>query len=209
MTSLTRHKILPRIVVQHGQHQHGMLHAVIQDDTIWSYSMLHWRANTCNFYPCCNRGCNASHADDSLLTVASKTMADDENNKRYKSVFISFMCYIDQEDYGGDAVFAPERLAEIQDVDVAGYFNLKAYGTPIPTADDRPTSARSNSLLHYKKAISWFMPNRNHTYNEITKVGNPTKSQKVNDVIKRVKRFEARKQGSPSKAHRALKEAEF
>lgn len=53
------------------------------------------------------------------------------------------------------------------------------------------------------------MVNQNHNWNEITNVGNPTRSQVVNDIIKRVKKFEAQKQGSPSKAQLPQKEHEY
>ena len=53
------------------------------------------------------------------------------------------------------------------------------------------------------------MPNKILQWYELTGRGNPTRSQALNDMIKLVKKFECREQGAPSKAHRALKEAEF
>lgn len=86
---------------------------------------------------------------------------------------------------------------------------FKAYGTSTPTEDSRPTHGRSSSLYDIKKSISYFMPNKNMQWNELTGVGNPTRLSLVNETIKKVKRFETRKQGAPSKARRPLKETEF
>ena len=53
------------------------------------------------------------------------------------------------------------------------------------------------------------MPDKNTPWDDVAKRGNPMRSSVVNDMIKRVKKFKARKQGAPSKARQALKESEF
>jgi hypothetical protein len=53
------------------------------------------------------------------------------------------------------------------------------------------------------------MPNRLMVWNEISGVGNPTRSIALNDLIKYVKKKEVRGQGAPSKARRSIKDAEF
>lgn len=136
-------------------------------------------------------------------------MADEDNARKYRSVLVAFMSHKDEFQYDRDAEFTQEQLLQVDADDVVAFFNFKAYGVDVPSSDDRPKHGRSNSLLHYKKALSFFMPNRNHQWDEITKRGNPTKSQGVNDMIKRVKRFETRRQGAPSKARRPLRDAEF
>ena len=78
-----------------------------------------------------------------------------------------------------------------------------------PGPNDKPSHCRSSSLEYWKKAISFFMPNKNHQWNEMTNSGNPTRSQDVNDLIKRVKRFEIRKQGAEPQARRPLTIAEI
>ena len=92
-------------------------------------------------------------------------MADEENAARYRGVLVSFMSYIDRNQYDEGFVFTREHLAEVSADDVAAWFNYKVYGTPTPSVEDRPTNGRSSSLLHYKKAISFFMPNLNHQWN--------------------------------------------
>jgi hypothetical protein len=86
---------------------------------------------------------------------------------------------------------------------------MKAYGNPDPRIDNgaRPTEGRSNSLYYAKKALSKYMPHR--TANWINGQGDPTKSDLVNDMIKQVKKFEVRGQGSPSNAKCPLKQQEF
>ena len=90
-------------------------------------------------------------------------MAEDDNDVAYKSTLVHFMRWRDNVAYEMDHEFTQDELAAVTANDVTGWFNVKAYGTDTPTRDDRPIHGRSNSLLHYKKCLSWFMPNRNHT----------------------------------------------
>ena len=136
------------------------------------------------------------------------TMAMASSKRSYKPVLIAFMSWKDNEDYAGYD-FAPTELTDITAHHVVEWFNLKAYGTTTPSEFDRPIHARSHSLYHYKKALSHFMPNKIMQWDELTGRGNPTRSQALNDMTKLVKKFECRGQGAPSKARRALKEAEF
>ena len=128
----------------------------------------------------------------------------------YHGVLSSFMTYLHERNppYDIHHNFTDEELNQIVPVDIVNYFNLRAYGTENPTEGDRPTETRSNSLKYWKKALSAFMPNRHMQWNNISSVGNPTRSTDVNDVIKRVKRAEVRKQGKPSQARRSCTKRE-
>ena len=53
------------------------------------------------------------------------------------------------------------------------------------------------------------MPSKLEPWNKRTKQGNPTRSVEVNEMVKKMRKFEVRKQGAPSKARRALKVAEY
>ena len=64
-------------------------------------------------------------------------------------------------------------------------------------------------LNYYKKALSYYMPNKLFGWNAISKTGNPTRSIPVNELIKRVKKKEVRKQGRRSSARRPFEPAEF
>ena len=94
---------------------------------------------------------------------------------------------------------------------IVRYFKWKAYGkNPDEICEsDRPTAARAASLENYKKAYSYFSPRKNLKWDEITAVGNPTKSIEVNSCINSIKKFEGRQQGKPSNAKRPLAIEEF
>ena len=92
---------------------------------------------------------------------------------------------------------------------IVRYFNFRAYGTECPTDGDQPMEIRSNTLYYWKKALSGCLPNRHIPWNDISRVGNPTKSIEVNQMIKKVSKFEVRKQGKKLQARRPLKEHEF
>ena len=85
---------------------------------------------------------------------------------------------------------------------------MKAFGTTELAGDANPISARANSLAMDKKAISYFMPNRD-VWSVTRTEGNPTRSALVNALIKRVKKKEARKQGVDSQTRRPMLGHEF
>lgn len=130
------------------------------------------------------------------------------NERHYKSVLVSFMQHRDGVMYDKNAVFAQEQLGNVKADEIFAWFNHCAYGCIDPTPDDRPKQYHSNSLF-WKKALSSLMPNRNHQWNEIMLVGNPTRLQAVNDMIAHVKKSEGRQQGALSKAQWPLKDYEF
>jgi hypothetical protein len=84
--------------------------------------------------------------------------------------------------YPSTIEFSQEQLLSIRPHEVASWFKLLAYGTSTPGPDDRPTECRSSNLYFCKKALSYFMPNRQH-WVVGADVGNPTKSDPVNQVI--------------------------
>ena len=129
--------------------------------------------------------------------------------KRYKSILLSMMSYKYGIIYGKDYEFSDEQLSEIQPDDIYKWMALKVFGQPDPSHDDNPTLGRSTSLEYYKKAISFFMPNRLATWNVLNKSGNPTRSQIIIDLIKAVRKKEVRKLGKPSAARRPLQFEEF
>ena len=76
--------------------------------------------------------------------------------------------------------------------------NYKVYENPEPgDADDQAQLeplVRSNSIKYWKKAISYFMPNRLQPWNVLSNSGNPTRCTDINDLIKRILRREVRGQ---------------
>ena len=126
-----------------------------------------------------------------------------ENPHGYRAALLDFMSYNDGETYGVDRVFTIDELGGVTAAEVITWFNFKCFGTTTPTLETRPL-IRSNTLHFWKKALSYYMPNRNMQWNQITGHGNPTRSQGLNDLIKRVKRFEVRGHGAESKARRPM-----
>jgi hypothetical protein len=85
---------------------------------------------------------------------------------------------------------------------------LKTFGTRDPPGDANPTSARANTLAVDKKAVFFFMPNRDK-WSATRMEGNPPQSMQVNSLIKRVRKKEARKQGLIPQAQRPILGQEF
>ena len=139
-------------------------------------------------------------------------MVDTKTLTKYKCILASFMSFTHNRavgsEYPRDHVHAMEVLAAVTPNDVVKYLNMKAFGTTEPAGDANPTSARANSLAMDKKAISYFMPNRD-VWSMTRSEGNPTRSALVNALIKRVKKKEARKQGVDSQTRRPMRSQEF
>ena len=118
------------------------------------------------------------------------------------------MSYLDNHEYSIDHQFTTERLAQIKPPDLMRWLNFRVYGTEHPEDDAKPNK-RHTAIAFWKKAISYYMPNKNMVFNELSNVGNPTKSAVVNDLVKRVKRKEVRKQGVAPKAQCDMEDAEY
>jgi len=147
-------------------------------------------------------------------------MADDErdpvhvppdsvHSSRYRVHIDSLMSSIHGEQYTRTQAYRKSELNAVTPNDVLRWMNTKVFGMPDPPLDANPVSARSSSLQFYKKSISFFMPNRLAAWSYTRNEGNPTRSTEINDLIKRVKRKEVRKQGVAPKCRRAIMESEF
>ena len=130
--------------------------------------------------------------------------------RRYKASLLGLWNMLHDSSLNMEHQFSNEELFSITPEHVHRYLCTKAYNKEEPNFEvDKPTHGRSSSLEFAKKAISFFMPNRLLHWNEQTRQGNPTKSSMVNNLIKRVKKDEVRKQGKASNARRAMKMNEF
>jgi hypothetical protein len=110
----------------------------------------------------------------------------------YHATLIHFMTFMNGIAYAKDHHFIQDELAPLTPDNVARWMCQKAYGTPEPDAN--PTQARFSSLHCWKKAISYYMPNRLMQWNAISGQRNPTRSTEVNTLIKKVKKKEVRKE---------------
>jgi Transcriptional activator of glycolytic enzymes len=128
----------------------------------------------------------------------------------YKSTLDSLMSFVHATPpYTRDKTYTKAELRALTPENVLHWMNLKAFGVEDPPMDANPTLARGNSLAFWKKAISFFMPNRLMVWVSGRNEGNPTRSIEVNNLIKRVKKKEVRKQGAASQCRRAITEVEF
>ena len=124
--------------------------------------------------------------------------------QQYQRILVKFFRYIDGADYDWDHSFTAVQLNSVTDLDVVRYMNVLAFGRPDPEPDANPTGARSSTIAYVKKAISYFIPNNHMQWNEQSKVGNPTRSKAVNQLLLYILRKEVRRQGRPSKARRPM-----
>jgi hypothetical protein len=89
------------------------------------------------------------------------------------------------------------------------WFNEETFGNPEPPENHNVNPlVRCNTIEFWKKALSSYMPNKLMPWNELAGVGNPTRSTKLNALIKYVKKKEARGQGAESQARRSMKDDE-
>ncbi|ETI41600.1 hypothetical protein F443_13181 [Phytophthora nicotianae P1569] len=118
----------------------------------------------------------------------------------YKPELVKFMPYKDNVSYRKDRTFTVDELLRITPEDLCGWMNEQTYGDPEPSDDMRTMHRRSTILEFTKKATSSFMPRINLTWGPVTERGNPTRSDVVNKLIKGVKNFKVRREGSEFKA---------
>lgn len=119
--------------------------------------------------------------------TATTVLGGIEMKPRYYRCLVEFMSFRDNVEYPMETTFSEHHLRGILPVDIERWFKKKVYGTTEPSALDFPTQQKPSSLEHYKKALSFYMPDREIVWHEATRTGNPTKSFEVNDLIKNVK----------------------
>ena len=128
----------------------------------------------------------------------------------YKSTLDSVMSFVHGVDsYGRDKQYKKGELRALTPNDVVRWMSVKTYGIADPPIDLNPKFVRSSTLAFWKKAISYFMPDRLVSWVSGRNEGIPTRSTDVNNLIRRVKKKEVRKQGVSSKAKRPMTQAEF
>jgi hypothetical protein len=117
--------------------------------------------------------------------------------KQYKGTLDSLMSFEHGRVYGSGKTYTKGELRALTPKDVVCWMNLKSFGITDPPSDANPTLARSNILAYWKKASSFFMPNRLIVWVLGRNERNP--SRKVNSLIKRVKKKEVRSKAWPQK----------
>ena len=130
--------------------------------------------------------------------------------RKYRSVLVRMMSYLDGVTYGKDTEFTNDRLIELMPEDIMRYFYFETFGVENPKEEEKQRpKLRSSCIEFWKKSLSSFMPNRLMHWDEMSKRGNPTRSIAINNFIKLLKKLEVKKLGVQSKARRAMTEVEF
>ena len=135
--------------------------------------------------------------------------------KRYKRILDNLMSSVhrleDGQVYLYEREYTDAELREVTPAEMIRWMNLKTFGVPerARNADAVRPMVRANTLAFWKKAISFSMPDCLHGWRSGTNYGNPTKSAKVNDFIKNIKRMETQMQGAVSQTRKPMQEAEF
>jgi hypothetical protein len=127
----------------------------------------------------------------------------------YQNILVALVSFLDGQAYHKNTVFSQERLGAITADDMLRWMKLKAFGTTHPQPDANPTGCRSSSLQFWKKALSFYMPNKHHAWDSLLCRGNPTRSREILDLIKFVKKKEVCQQGVPSQVRRPFTLTEF
>jgi hypothetical protein len=84
------------------------------------------------------------------------SISDPALAKRYKLSLVAFMSHRqDGQSNGKDHEFTQQELAAVTPMDLVQWMCLKVYGMEEPSPDDNPIEGHSNSLLYWKKAISF------------------------------------------------------
>lgn len=131
-----------------------------------------------------------------------------DDYRKYKSTLLQFMRYSNSIAYPNEYEFSVEELVRITPDDIYNWMCYKIYGTEDPDPNESPILGSSNSLLSWKKHISYFMINNLMQWNEISKIGNPTKATLINDLTRAVKKKETRGSGKKSNADRPFEYGE-
>ncbi|GMF66044.1 unnamed protein product [Phytophthora lilii] len=129
--------------------------------------------------------------------------------RKYKAVLVEFMSFNDTQKYSEDTEFSERSLLRITPEAICRWMNMNSFGELSPADDDKPLHARSATLEFAKKAISAFMPRKTVQWDPVRAEGNLTRSEAVNALIKRVKKFEVRREGVQSNARRLIEYEEF
>lgn len=130
--------------------------------------------------------------------------------EQYRDKLFPLMEYIHQRSYLRDHEFTREELLAVTPEAIVRYLKLKVYGDEDANPDvDPPRNYRLNTIKVWKKSWSYFMPNKTMTWNEVARIGNPTRSSLINDLFGAINKMETARRGVPSQARRSLKAGEY
>jgi len=129
--------------------------------------------------------------------------------QRYYTVLRDFMAHFHKKDeiYPPNHEFTQDELRAVSPQDLVNWMNMKLYNKEDPDEDDRPLNGSHHTLDYYKKSISYFMPKKEISWDPAEKSGNPTRSHEVNNLIKKVRDFDAEIGGAKKRKSLAAQKA--
>lgn len=128
----------------------------------------------------------------------------------YRRRLRPLMEHVHGRTFAEDHVFTQDELLAVTPENMVAYIKIQVYDNEDADPDiDPPVHFRSNTVKFWKKAWSYFMVNRSMPWNEVARVGNPTRSHNILTLIRSMKRMEVQRRGKPSQARRAFVAAEY
>ena len=128
----------------------------------------------------------------------------------YHAEMRKLMRYITSREFNEGHKWSTRQLKSVMPEKIMTYLKQQVYGDANTNPDkDPPVHHRTNSVLYWKKAWSYFMLDQGTPWSDVAKVGNPTRSAPINRLVKAMRKMEAARRGKPSQARRALRPIEF
>ena len=120
------------------------------------------------------------------------------------------MAHIHERAFSTTHEFTREELMVVTPAKIMNYLKIKIYDDANADPDTvPPKNYRSNSIKSWKKAWSYFMPNKLMTWDEVAERGNPTRCAQINSLIGSMIKMEVSRRGKPSCARRAFTTDEY
>ena len=128
----------------------------------------------------------------------------------YREHLLPLMEHIHRKKFGKEHKFTKAELKAVNPKKIMKFVKLRVYDDEDADPDVvPPVRYRSNTIKTWKKAWSWFMPNKLTNWDEVTKRGNPTRCAELNNMIGSMIKMEVSRRGMPSQARRALTTDEY
>ena len=86
--------------------------------------------------------------------------------------------------------FTQDELSAIKPQDIVKWMNMKLFSNEDPRPDEMPISGSHHTIDYYKKSISYFMPKKETHWDPINQTGNPTRSNEVTNLVKRIRKMD-------------------
>ncbi len=128
----------------------------------------------------------------------------------YSTILRLLMEFIHHRPFPEDHRWTREELLEVKPDLIMRFLKKQVYDDEEADPDHAEIKKyRSNTIKCWKKAWSFFMPNKMTNWDEVTQRGNPTRCPQVNGLIRLMIKAEVARRGMPSQARRSLTPKEF